>query len=166
MGDLIVAMTNMLHITALKLRRSVMNLAKYIMLVRCTQYHKKRVSVSLNETGKEIAHRLITTRLPGLPVVDSESKQVVGIVTEFDILRALKNGADIDNLTAEMLMSSKPVTADIETSADDLIDLMLASNSTMIPVTKNNKLAGIIDRCSIMEGYMAPGYDRYYAQQH
>ncbi|MCK5505568.1 MAG: CBS domain-containing protein, partial [Thermodesulfovibrionia bacterium] len=141
----------------------MLNIAKYLMLVRCTQYRSKMVSVSLEETGRTIANKLITTRLPGVPVVDSRNKKVVGIVTEFDILSALRGGMDLDKLTAENIMSGAPETADIETSVEDLIEMMIKNNSTMVPITKNDKLAGIIDRCSIMEGYMAPGADRYLA---
>jgi CBS domain-containing protein len=72
---------------------------------------------------------------------------------------------DLDKLTAENIMSGAPETADIETSVEDLIEMMIKNNSTMVPITKNDKLAGIIDRCSIMEGYMAPGSDRYLAPQ-
>lgn len=140
-----------------------MNIAKYLMLVRCTQYRSKKVSVSLTETGRKIAHKLITTRLPALPVVDSDSRKVVGIVSEFHILDALRNGMDIDKFTAERIMSREPETADIDSPVEDLIEMMLNKNSAMVPITKNDKLAGIIDRCSIMEGYMAPGADRYFA---
>ena len=143
----------------------MMNIAKYLLLVRCTQHRPKNVSVSQNETGRNIANKLITTRLPGIPVVDSQNKKVVGIVTEFDILSALRKGLDLDEFTAERIMSTAPATADIDTPVNDLIEMMIKNNSTMVPITKNNKLAGIIDRCSIMEGYMAPGADRYLAKQ-
>ena len=138
-----------------------MNIAKYLMLTRCTKNPSKKVGVERHTTGREVANKLITCNLPGLPIVNNENNEVVGIVTEFNILGALREGMDPDKFTAERVMSDKPITADIETSAEELIEMMLENNFTMIPITKNNKLAGIVDRGSIMEFFMSPALERY-----
>ena len=139
-----------------------MNIAKYIMLMRCTRYPSKRIGVEPDTSGREITNRLITTGLPGLPVIDHGSREVTGIVTEFNVLGALREGMDPDRFTAARIMSQEPVTADIDTPAEELIEMMLENNFTMIPITKNKKLAGIVDRCSIMELLVSHNLERYY----
>jgi CBS domain-containing protein len=138
-----------------------MNIAKYIMLMRCTRFPSKTVGIEPFTTGREVANKLITTRLPGLPIVNKENMEVKGIVKEFDLLGALIEGLDPDSFTAEKIMSGDPITGDLDTPAEEIMEMMLEKNITMVPITKNNKLAGIVDICSLIELLMAPGSERY-----
>jgi CBS domain-containing protein len=139
-----------------------MNIAKYIMLMRCTRFPSKTVGIGPFTTGREVANKLITTRLPGLPVVDKESMEVKGLVNEFDVLGALIEGLDPDSFTADKIMSRNAPTAELDTPAEELMEMMLEKNITMVPITKNNKLAGIVDICSLVELLMTPGSERYF----
>ncbi len=138
-----------------------MNIAKYIMLMRCTRFPSKKVGIEPFTTGREVANKLIATRLPGLPIVNKKNMEVKGIVKEFDVLGALIEGLDPDSFTAEKIMSGAPITGDLDTPAEELMEMMLEKNITMVPITKNNKLAGIVDICSLIEIIMAPGSERY-----
>ncbi|UCD36282.1 MAG: CBS domain-containing protein [Nitrospiraceae bacterium] len=138
-----------------------MNIARYIMLMRCTRYPSKRIEVDPRAKGREIVNKLITTHLPGLPIIAGNRREVTGVVTEFNVLGALREGMDPDSFTAERIMTGHPVTAELDTPVEELIETMLENNFTMIPVTKNGQLAGIIDRCSIMELLISPALERY-----
>ena len=131
-----------------------MIIADYIMLT------PKRASIRLNTTGKEIAFKLMSTGLPGLPVVN-ENMEINGIVTAFDLLGALREGMDLDEFNAERIMSKEPKTAAIETSAEELIEMMLENNFTMIPIIKDKKLVGIVDRATLMDAYIEPALKQY-----
>ena len=138
-----------------------MNIAKYIMLTRCAMNPSRKFGVERHTTGREVANKLITCNLPGLPILSNKHSEVVGIVTEFNILGALREGMDADKFTAERVMTGGPITADINTSAEELIEIMLENNFTMIPITKNNKFAGVVDRGSLLEFFMSPVFERY-----
>lgn len=139
-----------------------MNIAKYIMLMGCTRSLSKNYGIEPDTKGRDIAHKLISSRLPGLPIVNNKEKnEVVGIITEFNLLGALREGMDADQFTADRIMSKEPVTAGLDTPAEELIEIMLEENFTMIPITKNNRLVGIVDRCSLMELYMTSSLERY-----
>ena len=86
---------------------------------------------------------------------------IKGIISDFNIHEALRKGIKLDDLDEESIMSEEPFSADIDTPMEKLMDIMLENNFTMIPITKNGKLVGIVDRCAIMEGYVTPGFDRY-----
>ncbi len=139
-----------------------MNIAKYIMLMGCTRFPNRKIGIERQTTGREIADKLTGTRLPGCPVLDNrDDKKVIGIVTEFQLLGALREGMDPDNFTAERIMAKSPITAEPDTPAEELIEIMLENNFTMIPITKNGRLFGVIDRCSMLDFYMTPTYERY-----
>lgn len=136
--------------------------AKHIMLMH------RRVAVRPDATGREIAYGFMSTGLPGLPVIN-EDMEVIGIVTEFDLLGALREGIKLDEFTAKKIMSKKPITADTETPAEKLIEMMLENNFTVIPIVRDKKLVGVVDRFSIMDAYVEPkgfpGFYRYFEEQ-
>ncbi len=68
---------------------------------------------------------------------------------------------DIDDFTADRIMSGVPKTADIDTTAEELIDIMVENNFMMVPITKNDRLVGVVDRCSMMDFYMSPSMEKY-----
>lgn len=139
-----------------------MNIARNIMLMGCTRFASKKNWVERNATGREIANKLLSSRLTGIPVVDDkDNREVIGIITEMNLLGIFREGFDPDDFTADKIMSGTPKTADIDTTADELIDIMVENNFTTIPITKDKKLVGIVDRCSMMDFFMTPSMERY-----
>ncbi|MEW6602440.1 MAG: CBS domain-containing protein, partial [Nitrospirota bacterium] len=82
-------------------------------------------------------------------------------VTAFDLLGALREGMNLDDFNADRIMSKEPITAGIETRAEDLVEMMLENNFTMVPIIKDRRLVGIVDRASLMEAYIEPALRRY-----
>ncbi len=122
--------------------------AKYIMC--------KRTAVSGNTGGREVVYKMMASGCPGIPVVDEKS-DVIGIVSMCDILKAAKEkGARIDKITAEQVMSKTPITADLETSLDDLAKIMVENNYSVIPIVKGKKLVGIVSAREIIDTYVEP----------
>ena len=131
-----------------------MIIAKYIM------FRHRRTFISPDTTGKEIVYRFMATGLPGLPVVN-ENMEIMGIVTEFDILGNIREGKKLDEITAGQIMSKEPISTGIETPVEYLIEMMLENNLTIIPVVKDGKLAGVVDRRSIVDVFVEPLLNRY-----
>lgn len=139
-----------------------MNIARNIMLMGCTRFASKKNWVERNTNGRDIANKLLSSRLAGIPVVDDkDSRKVVGIITEMNLLGIFREGMDPNDFTAETIMSGVPKTAEIDTTAEELIDIMVENNFTTVPITKNNRLVGVVDRCSIMDFFMAPTMEKY-----
>lgn len=57
-----------------------------------------------DQNAMGIAVELLMTHTPGAPIVD-ERGDFVGFISEFDILRALEAGKDLNRLTAEDVMA-------------------------------------------------------------
>ncbi len=139
-----------------------MNIARNIMLMGCTRFASSKNWVERSTSARDIANKLLSSRLTGIPVVDDkDSRKVIGLITEMNLLGIFREGMDIDDFTADRIMSGVPKTADIDTPAEELIDIMVENNFMMIPITKNNRLVGVVDRCSMMDFYMAPNMEKY-----
>ena len=57
--------------------------------------------VRRNQNALGVAVDLLTTHTPGAPVVD-DAGQYVGFISEFDLLKALQSGKDLNQLTVEL----------------------------------------------------------------
>ena len=97
---------------------------------------------------------------PGLPVVN-DNMEVVGVITEYNVLGAIREGMKLDTIPAARIMTTEPMTADIDTSSEDLIQMMLMNNFTFIPIVNKNKYVGMVSRHSIMDACVSPDYNAF-----
>jgi CBS domain-containing protein len=134
------------------------------MAIRAKHIMSGKISVGANTTVKEVAHKMITYGLPGMPVVN-ETMEVIGVVTEFNVLGAVREGMDLGKITASRIMTPNPATAEVNTSTDDLIQMMLLNNYTMIPILNNGRYAGVVSRFSIMDALVSPDYSIFSAKE-
>ncbi len=131
------------------------------MAVNAWHIMREKISVRPDASAREIAHKIISSGLPGLPVV-SDTLEVLGMVTEHHVLGAIREGLDLDKVEVSKLMMNAPVQADINTSADVLIEMMLAHNCcSVIPIMNKKKYAGLVSRHMLMEVYTSPHYSRF-----
>ncbi len=127
------------------------------MPLRARHIMREKLAVGQDTTVKDAVHRIISSGQPGLPVV-SDQMEVIGIITEFNILGAIREGMDLGEIPVARIMSKEPTVADINTSINDLIQMMLLENFTIVPIVKNNKYVGMVSRHMIMDAYMSPHY--------
>ena len=73
---------------------------------------------------RDIATQLVVNSISGMPVADRKGT-VLGIVTEADVLEAVKDGQQLEKLTATEVMSKSPVTVDVEVSIEEVIKLLV-----------------------------------------
>src|SRR3989338_1297513 len=86
-------------------------------------------------------------------VLVSESDNVVGIMTESDILRkAIAAGKNCEEVFVKEIMSPSLITIDAEVALDEANDLMMNHKIRRLVVTKDKKIVGIITIRDIAEG--------------
>lgn len=124
-----------------------------------------RISLYAKTAGHELVERLMSP-YPALPVVDDDFR-VIGIVSEYDVFTALKEGRTIHEFSAETLMTcghaehgvcDTPVTVTPNTTIEDIVDLFVSRNISVLPVVENGKLAGIISRKNIINALAEKGF--------
>jgi CBS domain-containing protein len=116
---------------------------------------KPAVSARKDAPAKEIAFEIFYGFFSGMPVTDGDGR-VIGVVTEIDLLKQIRAGKDLEKLTADDIMTKDPVTVDITTSLDDILNIMIEKNVIRIPVTEGGLLVGVIARRDILRYYFQP----------
>ncbi len=74
----------------------------------------------------------------------NDKKEFIGILIEFNVLGAMREGLDLEKITASRIMTTDPSTADLNTSSDDLIQMLLLNNFSVIPSVHNKKYVGVV----------------------
>jgi len=108
--------------------------------------------------GRDLALQLLSGMYSGLPVVD-EKDRVIGVVTEFDLLKAVRGGKDLQTAKAEEIMSRTVVCAQEDDALDDIIAQMTEHHIIRLPVVdKDGKLIGVIARADILSRLIEPEF--------
>jgi predicted transcriptional regulator len=110
---------------------------------------------------KDIAFEIFYGFFSGMPVTDSDGR-VIGVVTEIDLLKQIRQGKDLEKLKADEIMTRNPVTVDINTSLDNVLDIMIEKNIIRIPVTEEGHIVGVIARRDILRYYFQPEFFAHY----
>ncbi|MBI5191057.1 MAG: CBS domain-containing protein [Nitrospirae bacterium] len=107
-----------------------------------------------NANCRDIAMKLLSQEYSSLPVVDDEG-YVVGIISEFDILKALRAGKQLESLTAGDVMTNNPLCVDEEVTVEKLIDFMTEKHLMRVPVVRDGRLVGSISRSNILDSLVS-----------
>jgi predicted transcriptional regulator len=103
-----------------------------------------------------VAVELLTTHTPGAPVVDGE-RRFTGFISEFDILRALQAGKDLNRLTAEDIMAKARIAVTDDTSIDEAVKLMEGKHLLNLPIERNGRVAYSITRHDLLRAWIGLG---------
>lgn len=91
------------------------------------------------------AAQLLSARRIGAVVVSPDGKQVLGILSERDIVRELgKRGTGCLTEKVEALMTKKIVSCHRDESADAVLQKMTEGRFRHLPVVENGKMVGLI----------------------
>jgi len=105
--------------------------------------------------GQDLAIQLLSGASTGIPVVEL-SGEVVGIITEFDLLKAVQEGKDLEDIEAGQIMTECPVCVEENTPAEEVIGKMIEHRIIRIPVVRDHKLIGMISRTDILSHVLEP----------
>jgi predicted transcriptional regulator len=116
-------------------------------------------TIQVEERAVHLRRRMLDGGIDRFIVEDGD--QVVGIVTETDVARALYAFKDIvegthqdyriRNLLVRDIMTTPLISVDVETDVSDVIDLMLKKNISSVPITEDGKITGIVTRNSLIQ---------------
>jgi CBS domain-containing protein len=99
-----------------------------------------RPGVSIGEAARQLAERQI-----GSLVVVDQSRAVIGIFSERDLVRAIaRDGSQALDRTVETAMSSPVVTCREDETIDQIMAVMTAHRFRHVPVVEDGELRGIV----------------------
>lgn len=126
------------------------------MTVAAMLRHKGHEIVSVRPTEKIAAvAELLSRRRIGAVVVLDAAEQLLGIVSERDIVHALAaNGARALEMTAGQLMTRALHTATPETTVEQAMALMTQGRFRHLPVLRHGALVGIVSIGDVVKARM------------
>ena len=130
------------------------------------------ISVTPETTIVDAANTMLQKHVSGLPVVDAAGK-LVGIISEGDFIRRseigtqrkrgrflkfiLGPGQEAIDFVREHgrkiaeIMTPEPVTIGEDTPLEEIVQLMEKNNVKRLPVTRGNKIVGIVSRSNLLQ---------------
>ncbi|MEK6677861.1 MAG: CBS domain-containing protein [Nitrospirota bacterium] len=116
--------------------------------------------VDANMSVKDVA-KIMKTKKIGSILVEKD-KELVGIVTETDIVRRLvADGKNPEGTQVKTIMSSPLLTVDIEKSIIDANDLMDKNHVRHLGVTDEGKVVGLVSCRDMMHPVFMEGIEEW-----
>ena len=108
----------------------------------------------VEDTVDKLAGVMIEGGFGSVPILAAEGK-LVGIVSEFDLLKAVEEGKDLSQVTAGEIMTKDPITVGRNTPVMEIVQLLQKRHLIRTPVVYDDgKLAGVVSRRDIILGYL------------
>ncbi len=83
-------------------------------------------------------------------LVVREKDDIIGILTERDVLIAVAKGINPEETLVTEIMSKKVVTIESDKKLDEAVDVMVKNKIKKLPVVEGKKLVGIITASDIV----------------
>jgi len=102
------------------------------------------VTVEPQQTVTWVVEVLSQNRIGAVPVI-KEGGQLIGIISERDIIRGMSKHAEaVLTLTADQLMTREVKTCTSEDQLVDIMEVMTQQRIRHLPVVENGELHGIV----------------------
>jgi CBS domain-containing protein len=92
-----------------------------------------------------------------LMILDAQTDQPIGIITEADIAHAVADGKDVNSVRIQDLMTTRPTVINTTTSVRDAARVMTSSHFRHLPVVGDAGLVGIVDITDVCRALIDPG---------
>ncbi len=115
------------------------------------------VSARENASARDVAMQLLCGLYSGMPVTN-QNGEVKGVITEHDLLKAVKSGEELVRITAGDVMTHDAITVDVDTPVEKVSEILMDKNIIRVPVTQDGKLTGVVSRCDILRSFLEPEF--------
>ena len=100
-------------------------------------------TINLNTTLSTAIKELVDNKIGALPVVNTNGF-LKGIISERDIIKQIHSYGTIESLTVETVMTKKVITCSLESSANQIMELMTVNKIRHVPIMDKSALLGIV----------------------
>ena len=106
------------------------------------------------EASADLIASLLMEGFGSVPIVD-HTMRLIGIVSEFDLLNAIRKGKALTDITAQDIMTNNPVCVPEDVDVSTTIEILQSNHLIRVPVIDTaGKLVGIIARRDILRAYL------------
>lgn len=111
------------------------------------------VRVDPKANAMTVAELLSEHNFGSVPVVEADGT-LRGLVTEFDLLKAVEQGRDLREVSVSEIMTREVITTTEDMSLMNLIHLLQEHHLIRVPVVRGSKLVGVVARRDVVFGYV------------
>ncbi len=111
------------------------------------------VTVSPASSAMVVAELLSEHNFGSVPVTETDGT-LRGLVTEFDLLKAVEQGRDLREVSVSEIMTRDVITTTEEMPLMNLIHVLQERHLIRLPVVKDRKLIGMVARRDIVFAYV------------
>ncbi|MBI4164036.1 MAG: CBS domain-containing protein [Candidatus Aenigmarchaeota archaeon] len=101
-------------------------------------------TINKGSTIKEAAEAMSKFNIGCLIVVQEDSKKMLGMLTERDIVKFVAQGNNINNIEVDSIMNKQVYFVRPTDDLDDAVEVMVKNKVTKIPVIEGSALVGIL----------------------
>jgi CBS domain-containing protein len=109
-----------------------------------------------NRNGMAVGLDLLSTHVAGAPVIDEHGKYL-GFINEFDVMRALDQGKDLNKLRAKDIMRKDRLTVTELTPISGAAKMMEEHHVLSLPVEKHGKVLYSVRRHDLLRARIGLG---------
>jgi CBS domain-containing protein len=117
-------------------------------------------TVELNDHVAAAAYLMKHAHASALVVLDAQTDEPIGIITEADISHAVADGSNVNEVRIHELMTGRPHVIEADTSIVDAAKLMTSSRFRHLPVVGEKGLIGIVDVTDVCRALVGPEFTR------
>jgi CBS domain-containing protein len=92
-----------------------------------------------------------------MPITERDGS-IVGLVTEFDVIRAIQGGLPASTTLAEAVMIRDVVSVDVDTPLAEVVEILERERFQRVPVTEHGKLVGVVSRPDVLRWLIEPNF--------
>jgi len=113
------------------------------------------VAASMMAFAREVAVYMLLGGFSGVPIADRDGS-LVGIITELDLIRALRAGKNLETTRVTEIMTRDVVTVDVTTSVEEIMEILSSGRILRVPVMQDGTMVGIVSRPDLLRAAVEP----------
>ena len=111
-------------------------------------------------SARDLAIQMLMGGFSGIPITERDGT-IVGIVSEMDIIRALRAGKPLDTITAAEIMTAEVITVNADATVEEIMEIMDTKQIVRVPVLEDGKLVGVVSRPDVLRAALEPKFMRF-----
>jgi CBS domain-containing protein len=108
-----------------------------------------KIAASVKATARELSFYMTLGGFSGIPITEGNG-QVVGIVSEQDLIQALNDGKPLDTTTAAELMTQDVISVAFDTPLEEILAIFATRHVLNLPVVEEGRLVGMVARGEVL----------------
>jgi CBS domain-containing protein len=111
-------------------------------------------------TARDVAIQMLSGGFSGMPITERDGS-VVGVISELDLIRALRAGKPLETTTAAEIMTTEVVGVDVDAPVEEVMEILDSKHIVRLPVVEDGKLVGVISRPDVLRAAIESKFMRF-----